>query len=100
MRTGTRANEPLNEILNAVDRTCTADTAYSTKNKAKDNVRNCYIKGVSSRIEAQQVRQKDPQDLRNTIDLVVTEEEHYKLRSRIMTRDDERVESSYLRNNK
>lgn len=90
---GIRVNELLDDILDAVDRECTAETAYGIKIRARDNARNCYITGLSSKIETQ-VRQKNPEDLRKAIDLAITEEEYCKHRSRIMTREDERVHSS------
>ncbi|KAH0553330.1 hypothetical protein KQX54_001127 [Cotesia glomerata] len=83
---GNRVNELLDDILDALGRECGADIIYGIKRRALENACNCYITGLSSKIELQ-MRQKNPATLQAAIDLAIDEEEYYKNRSRVY-RDD------------
>ncbi|KAH0552454.1 hypothetical protein KQX54_010269 [Cotesia glomerata] len=74
------------DILDAIGRECGADIIYGIKRRALENACNCYITGLSSKIELQ-VCQKNPAMLQAAIDLAIDEVEYYKNRSRVY-RDD------------
>lgn len=89
---GNRVNELLDDIIDAIDKECKPDVAHGVKCRAIDNALNCFITGLNNKIEAQ-VRQKAPRTLQIAIDIAMTEEEHQRLRSRIIRESDRGVSS-------